>query len=234
MINIDATDPIDMGMTFRAAFIDDELGLSGEQVVDELTCDCCQTDVAVSASGPVAVYRDRTADEIRDISVSRFVDGKWLTGKTIADDNWEIAGCPVNGPAISADGDLVVVAWFSAANDQPKVRIATSTNGGASFSAALEVAGERSLGRVGVALLDDETIAVSWLQGAEGQATIMARKVTADAHLGPAIMVSSTASSFAVPQMALVGDDLVFAWTEIHDDVQQIASARIAIKTLDN
>src|SRR3546814_14500570 len=43
-------------------------------------------------------------------------------------DNWKIAGCPVNGPAIAAAGNAAVVAWYSAANDVPKVQIARSTD----------------------------------------------------------------------------------------------------------
>ena len=33
-----------------------------------MACDCCQTDAALTARGPLLVYRGRTPDEIRDIS----------------------------------------------------------------------------------------------------------------------------------------------------------------------
>lgn len=68
------------GMTLRGAVIDAENSLLGEQEIDALICDCCQTDVAITAEGPVAVYRDRTVDEIRDIYVTRYVDGRWQAG----------------------------------------------------------------------------------------------------------------------------------------------------------
>ena len=71
-------------------------GRVGEAVIDSSTCDCCQTDVAVSANGPIAVYRDRTHDEIRDIFVTRFEDGSWQPGERLHADNWEIPGCPVH------------------------------------------------------------------------------------------------------------------------------------------
>jgi hypothetical protein len=232
-INEVTDNPVDSGMTLRAAFIDEESALSGEQLVDELICDCCQTDVAVAASGPLAVYRDRSVDEIRDISITRYVDGSWQPGQTVAEDNWEIAGCPVNGPSITASDDRVAVAWFTAVDSISKVQIATSTNSGRGFSDALEVISGDSLGRVGISFLDDESIAVSWLQrGLDGGATVKVRTVNSEAELGPVRIVSESASQFAVPQMAIVGDDLIFAWTEMQGDIEQVASAKLAIKAL--
>ena len=46
-------------------------------------------------------------------------------------------------------------------------------------------------------------------------------------------MISPNAWQFAVPQMVRVDDSLIFAWTEIHDDVERIASAKLAIEALD-
>ena len=41
-------------------------------------------------------------------------------------DGWHMEGCPVNGPSIAADGDDVVLGWFTAANDEPRVQLARS------------------------------------------------------------------------------------------------------------
>ena len=230
----EATDnPVSNGMTLRAAFVDGDNGLHGEQLVDELICDCCQTDVAVAASGPVAVYRDRTNDEIRDIYVSRFVSGEWQAGQPLASDNWHIAGCPVNGPAIAARDDLVAVAWYSAADNQPVVRLKVSNDSGESFADVVEIATGSTLGRVGVALLEDDAVAVSWLQaGDQPLNNVMVRRISVDGLTGPAQTVSSTAAPYAVPQMVKDGTHLVLAWTEIHDDVRRVMSARVSIASL--
>ena len=226
-------DPVASGMTLRAAFVDSDNTLHGEQLVDELICDCCQTDVAVAASGPVAVYRDRTSDEIRNIFVSRFVGGEWQAGQALANENWHIAGCPVNGPAIAARDDLVVVAWFSAANGLPVVRLSVSNNSGESFADAVEIATGSTLGRVGIALLDDDAVAVSWLRaGDQPFNDVRVRRVSVDGVTGPVQTVSSTAAPYSVPQMANDGSHLVFAWTEIHDDVRRVMSARVPISAL--
>ena len=52
----------------------------------------------------VPVYRDRTEAEIRDIAIVRLVDGIWSDPALVSADGWEIAGCPVNGPAIDSAG----------------------------------------------------------------------------------------------------------------------------------
>ncbi len=232
-INEATDEPVASGMTLRAAFVDSDNGLHGEQLVDELICDCCQTDVAVAAAGPVAVYRDRTSDEIRNIFVSRFIGGEWQAGQALAHENWHIAGCPVNGPAIAARDDLVVVAWFSAANGLPVVQLSVSNNSGESFADAVDIATGSTLGRVGIALLDDDAVAASWLRaGDQPFNDVRVRRVSVDGVTGPVQTVSSTAAPYSVPQMANDGSHLVFAWTEIHDDVRRVMSARVPISAL--
>ncbi len=234
MINEPTDNSTDTGMTLRAASLGSDLMVHDEQLIDELVCDCCQTDVAVATAGPIAVYRDRSSDEIRDISVSRYVDGRWQAGRALADDGWKIAGCPVNGPSVVADGNSVAVAWFTAADSVPKLQIAASVDSGASFTQAFEFKSGGTLGRVGIAMLGDDEMAVSWLQSGTGseQAQVMVRKITAERTLGPEFVVSNTASPLSVPQMVRMGDSLIFAWTEIRDDAERIASAKLPISTL--
>ena len=55
-------DPRASAMTLRTATVAPDGSLSDEQLIDNMVCDCCQTDVAVSSDGPIAVYRNRTSD----------------------------------------------------------------------------------------------------------------------------------------------------------------------------
>ena len=80
-------------MTLRSATIS-TAGVIKEQVIDERVCECCQTDVAIASSGPVVVYRNRTESEIRDIYVVSGKDDGRTEPFAIAEDNWEIHGCP--------------------------------------------------------------------------------------------------------------------------------------------
>jgi hypothetical protein len=221
------------GMTLRSAVIDSDNSLSGEQEIDGLICDCCQTDVGLTDAGPVAVYRDRTVDEIRDIYVSRHGDGQWQQGLPLNNDNWEIAGCPVNGPAIAAHGSDVVVAWFSAPEQQPAVRVRFSANSGETFGPVAEIATTGSLGHVDIVMLPDNSAVLSWLQtNGNGLADLVIRRVGANGQMGEIRTIASNAPSRSVPQMALDGSHLVFVWTEATDSGTRIASTRMDKATL--
>ena len=111
----------------------------------------------------MAVYRDRTADEIRDISAVRQADGEWTEPATIHNDGWEIAGCPVNGPAIDTMGDRISVIWFTAAENEPKVRIAFSDDGGAQFDEPLRIDLGAAAGRVDVLQFADGSALALWI-----------------------------------------------------------------------
>jgi hypothetical protein len=222
MVNEVTDDPVASGMTLR----------SDKQLVDELICDCCQTDVAIASSGPVAVYRDRSVDEIRDIYITRLIDGRWQSGIAVAKDGWEIWGCPVNGPSIAADGDRVAVVWFTAA-EEPLVQLAISVDSGETFSAPVEIVRSETLGRAAIALLDDGAVAVSWLESTEsGDSQVKLKRVNADGSAGPVRVIANSASAFSVPQMLRRNSDLVFAWTQSDNDEHSIKSARVAIDSL--
>ncbi len=230
LIWLDGRNTPDAGMTLRAALLSGDSGFTDKSELDDRVCDCCQTGVAVTSKGPVAVYRNRTDEEVRDIYVSRYLDGKWQPGTPIADDGWIISGCPVNGPAIAAAGDLLAVAWFTAANGKPIVKAAVSTNAGKSFSAPVEISSNSPLGHVGLAIIDERSYAVSWLEpDRSGTNAILLRSLTADGQIGGINTVGRTALSRAVPQMLRVGDKLVFAWTDEMNDLSKVASVKVPI-----
>lgn len=110
-------------MTIRGAVIDKQGNKSNEWELDNRVCDCCQTAAANTTNGPVVVYRDRSEQEIRDVSIVRLIDGKWTTPKPIFTDNWKIEGCPVNGPRIDAIGNSLAVAWFTSPDKNAQVNI---------------------------------------------------------------------------------------------------------------
>ena len=218
------------GMTLRAATVAPNGDVEGKQLVDDLVCDCCQTDVAIASKGPVAVYRNRTVEEIRDIYVTRFIDGAWQPGIAIANDGWEISGCPVNGPAIDADGDFVVVAWFSAANNRPVVRAAVSTNSGRTFSAPLEIASQGLSGHVGVATIDDTSAAVSWVEADQyGSHAINLRGITVSGQLGSVETVGRSDLQRIFPQLVRSNDLLIVVWTDEMNGNTRLASVKVPI-----
>ncbi len=195
-------------------------GASGERLesleLDDMACDCCLPDVAFSSSGPVIAYRDRTTEEARDIVVRRHADDQWQAAVPLSADNWIIEGCPINGPAVAADGDSVAVAWFSAADNTPYVHLARSENAGRTFADAIEIDAAGSFGNVDIAVLESGDAIVSWLRSeAEGLALAI-RRVSPDGtvHDLQTVAFIDTGRPADFPQMVYDGQRLVFAWTD--------------------
>ena len=230
LIWLDGRNTPDKGMTLRGAVLSGTGDRQNEALIDEMVCDCCKTDIAVAESGPIAVYRNRTEDEVRDIYVSRNIDGQWQEGFSLSDDGWVISGCPVNGPAIVAADKRVVVAWFTAANNQPIVKVATSRNSGKTFSEPLEIASKNVSGHVAIAMIDRNTFAVSWLQkNRKGTYEVNLRGLSFDGRMGRVETVGKTAVARTFPQMVRVRDELVFAWTDTLNDRSKVASVKVPI-----
>jgi hypothetical protein len=66
--------------------MDPQGALGPEPVLDGRVCDCCQTDGALAGDTAVVVYRDRSEAEVRDMSVVRFVDGRWSEPRPLTQD----------------------------------------------------------------------------------------------------------------------------------------------------
>lgn len=202
-------------MTLRFAALTRTGSISNEKLLDARTCECCQTSAVMTASGPVVVYRDRSEREIRDISLVRWHENRWLGPRPVHEDGWEIHGCPVNGPAAAADGERFVVAWFTGAHGRPALRLAFSGNSGETIGNPVAVDDGDPLGRVDVALLPDGSAVVLWMERAAGGAEIRFRRVKPDGALDPSVRVApvSAARSSGFPHLVRSGRKLVFAWT---------------------
>ena len=198
-------------MTLRYA----EFGAGGERraetEVDARVCDCCPTALAATASGLIAAYRDRSRGEVRDVAVSRLVDGAWTEPAVPHADGWRIDGCPVNGPALAAQGDRVALAWFTAA-DSARVQLAVSDDGGATWGQPVRMDGGAPIGRVGAAWLGDGRPAVTWLERDGEDALVQVRTPGAAASRTVATVAGGRASG--IPRVVALGERALVAWTD--------------------
>jgi thiol-disulfide isomerase/thioredoxin len=203
-------------MTLRFTAIDANGRLSEEALLDPRVCDCCQTSAALTAEGAIVVYRDRSDKEIRDISFVRFHRGRWTQPRSLSVDAWEIHGCPVNGPSVSADGRRVAVAWFTAAADRPAVKVVFSTDEGATFGQPIRVDEGNPVGRVDVLQLPDGSALVNWLERTATAGEVKVRRVRPDGSREQTITVAEpgVARASGFPQMARAGNEIIFAWTD--------------------
>jgi hypothetical protein len=217
-------------MSVRFAQFDQAFKQVADTAVDARVCECCPTAAAVTSAGVIAAYRDRSDAEIRDNYVSRLVNGKWTTPKAVFHDNWKIAACPVNGPALAADDRQVAMTWFTVKQDQGQAYLAFSTDAGASFGAPVRVDDGGSLGRVDVALLPGGAALATWIEfveqpgppkpsGGGGRAQFRARRIDPNGSRSAPVTISSLAGSRAsgYPRAAVANGEVVFAWTESAD-----------------
>ena len=212
-------------MTIRTATLDMMGNLTQKAELDSRVCDCCQTGGAMTPGGPVIVYRDRSEEEMRDMSFVRFVDNNWTESKAVNSDGWKIAGCPVNGPRIAAYENTTATAWFTAAEGIAKVKVAFMDDSGASFQEPIIVDDSVSVGRVDIVMIDNQSAYVSWLD-LEGETPLIKfRKVSKNGSMNDPIIVSETSASrgSGFPQMELIDGTLFFAWTNVEEDKTSVS-----------
>ena len=207
----------DMGL--RGAHFDRAWKQKSEDAIDPRVCECCPTAAAVTTDGAILAYRNRSADEVRDIYVSRFTGEAWTVPAPVHADGWKIDGCPVNGPAISAHLRSVAVAWFTAPKDEGHAFVAFSQDAGRTFSAPVRVDDAGSLGRVDVEQLADGSAVVGWVELAGKAAAFKVRRVERDGRRSAAITVTDLGASrnSGYPRLARRGQELIAAWTSAGD-----------------
>lgn len=222
-------------MTLRTALIGDRV--TDGELLDGRVCECCATDAAVTDDGPIVVYRDRSDAEIRDVQIIRRVNGAWTTPKKVHHDGWNVIGCPVNGPAVAAEGRAVVVAWFTGAGDRGHVRVAFSKDSGSSFSSPIEVdasAARAPLGRVDVQMHRGDAI-VSWMAPTSDElAELRVARVTPTGVAGTRTFATTSparASGFA--KTLIRDDELYMTWTEPEPEFR-VRLARMPLSDLES
>jgi hypothetical protein len=213
-------------MTLRAAEFDIDGNISKEVELDNRVCDCCQTSAAMTDNGIVVAYRDRSEDEIRDISIVREVNGHWTEPKTISNDNWKIAGCPVNGPSIAANGQNLAIAWFTMLNEKPVVRIAFSSDGGENIGLPIKVDEGNPLGRIDLIYLNENEVLVSWMEERKDYAEIIGVRMNEKGFLGERFVIAKTdtARKSGFPIMKKYKNDVLVSWTKV-DSLSSVNTA---------
>jgi hypothetical protein len=209
-------------MTVHFGQFDKNFKQVAESVVDARVCECCPTAATVTSEGVIAAFRDRSATEIRDIYTSRLVNGKWSEPAAVHADGWKIAACPVNGPALSANGRNVAASWFTVKGDnangeQGQAYLAFSADAGRTYGSPIRVDDGGSLGRVDVALVPDGSAAVAtWIEFSGQRSQFRARRIDRNGTRSAPVTIAGLAAGRAsgYPRMALNGRELVFAWTE--------------------
>jgi hypothetical protein len=211
----------DGAMTLRTAVLRPDGTLTREALLDDRVCDCCTTASARTSEGPVVVYRDRSESEIRDIGIVRGTPAGWSVPEIVHEDGWKITGCPVNGPAVIAKDQTVIVAWFTlGADEEARVHLARSEDGGRNFGEPMTFDRGSAIGRVDLAWRGPEPrseVLLSWMaRDGEGAQLRLARLDGEGALLERRNVIRLPGSrGNGFPRLLTLDEgDAVFTWTE--------------------
>lgn len=219
-------------MTLRSAVIDGANQIVDEAEIDTRTCSCCQTDMARWGRRTLVVYRDRTDDEIRDISIAMRSRTEWGSPKTLHADGWKIDGCPVNGPAIAVSGSKGLVFWPTLVNEQMTLRyvLAESTAAllGDPTMHELQPPAAPS-GRVDAAVWHDSFL-LTWISRARDRPAIELAVLNADGGAETSIPIAEPAlrgRATGFPRVASDGKRALVVWPELGGDGRPVIGAAL-------
>ena len=219
-------------MTIRFAEITTAGDIVNEIELDSSVCDCCQTSITNTDKGPIVVYRDRSDKEIRDIYVTRNIDDGWETPVPVYNDEWEIYGCPVNGPKVVSNSNNLAVSWFTVADGKPSVNLSFSESYGSSFSNPTKINDYTAIGRVDVAFLNDNEVLVSYMEVDDVGTYLRLKKVSIDGKVSKPITISKIDSgrNTGVPQLEILDNEIFIVWTVFENDNNQLKTVKLSSK----
>ncbi len=222
----------DGAMTLRTATFDTAGNITDQVELDHRICDCCQTDLVVDGEEAMVVYRDRSQEEVRDISFVRKTADGWTEPRPVHPDKWLIAGCPVNGPAVTKNSSGYWSAWFTGAENTPKVFAARMAPGAQGFADTVRLDFGNPLGRVDMVTSGDQ-VYISWMEnGEDGRAQICLASIDTEGliHRQKIAKVSGARSS-GFPVLVKASEQSLFlSYTKVTENGQRVAVERIDIQ----
>lgn len=221
-------------MTIRFAEITARGGVINESELDSATCDCCQTSIAANKKGPIVVYRDRDKKEVRDIYITRQINGAWEAPSPVHKDGWIINGCPVNGPKVAVNSNNLAVSWFTVSNENPIVNLSFSKSNGDSFGTPIKINDHDAIGRVDIAFLNEQEVIVSYLEGDDVGTYLKIKKVSIDGKVSEPITISKIdgGRNTGVPQLEIFNSEIFIVWTVFVDEKNQLKSVKLSSKNI--
>ena len=215
-------------MTIRFAEITSIGEIINETELDATTCDCCQTSIAMTNDGPIVVYRNRSEDEIRDIYITKYRNGIWEHPIPVYNDGWKINGCPVNGPKVIVNKTTTAVAWFTAADDNPKVNLSFSISDKDEFDLPIQLNDLDAIGRVDVAFINSKEVLVSYMEFDDNDTYLKVKKVSVEGEVSKAFIISKIDSGrdTGVPQLEVMDNIVYLVWTNLIDGKNQLKSVK--------
>jgi hypothetical protein len=176
-------------------------------------CPCCKTALAVGADNRLYVsWRQVLPGDFRHIAVASTAGG----GRTfsepviVSDDRWQIAGCPVSGPALASGSDGALrVLWYSEGGaGESGLYWSESRDGGRSFAPRRLFSSGQAYGTPAVLEASDHLIA-AWGAGGGGSSRLR----TAQFDRAGRVTLNTMAPDGELPSAAFAGGRLFVTYT---------------------
>jgi hypothetical protein len=187
-------------------------------------CYCCKTAVVVARDGAVyAAWRHVYPGNIRDIAMTVSRDGgaTFAAPARVSDDQWQLNGCPDDGPALAADSSGTVhIVWptvIGGAEPEGALFYAT-TRDGRHFTPRVRVPtlGSPKPAHPQIAVDDHGRVMVAWDEVIAGTRVAVARQVTRDGSqrvtFGTPVKLAGNESS-TYPVLAATTEGMLAVWT---------------------
>ena len=204
-----------------------------EQELTRGVCYCCKTALAVAPDGTlIAAWRHVYPGNIRDIAFTTSRDGgrTFAPPARVSEDQWQLNGCPEDGPALAVDARGTTHIVWPTVVTQPEAHKAlfyATTSDGTRFTSRMRVSPmRRNIAHPQVAVGPGGEIAVFWDEIVNGRRRVFLSRKTGNSGFGPAEALSDTTStSYPVPVVA--DGAFVVAWTEGGGDDSRIVVRRV-------
>ena len=217
-------------MTLYSTTLDKDGGVGKEILLDDRVCECCPTSAIEIGNEILVAYRDRSFSEIRNINLVRWDGGTWKKPQPLHDDNWKIAGCPVNGPKLAVQGNNVASVWYTSPHEQPSIYISISKDGGDNFNAPVRLDSGKPIGRVDCIWLDIDRVLVSWMEMGAESTNVMFSTVNSAGKKSRTMIATQISPGRASghPVISRYRQHIFLAWTEV-GEVDEIRSKWIQV-----
>ena len=205
-------------MTLRATSYNIDGDILMDELIDNKVCDCCQTDLALTKDNtPITVYRDRSNNETRDIFYSYYKNSKWSTPLAVFNDNWIIAGCPVNGPAISTFNNSSSLIWYTEIDGKSEIKVAFTSDISKGFDDPILINSNDPLGRVDIEMITENSSIISYMDYVNDKAFLKLQRIDRYSGVNKSIIIDEiyNTRSSGFPKINIIDNDkTIITWTD--------------------
>jgi hypothetical protein len=195
---------------------------SSPKVVTAGVCYCCKTAILARPSGDVFLaWRHVYPGNLRDIAFAASRDhGRTFSDPVrVSEDQWAIAGCPDDGPAMAADGQSRVhVVWptvITEGREMVKAIFHASTIDGRTFTARHRLPTQRQANHPQVTAGADGSLLAAWDESGGGTRRVVVARGTlgADGQMRFVRREMSTDEPAVYPVLTTLNGGTLLAWT---------------------